>query len=143
MIKAITNIAQEFPTILELYKSVGWDVYAEEPEELMKALQNSTYLYGHYKEGLLNAIIRGMSDDSSIHYIQDIIVNQKLHNQGIGTKLVDHVLKALSHVRAHILLTDDEAGQLAFYKKLKFYNTKELKQTPLNCFVQYPGLDLS
>ena len=143
MIKAIQNIDESYPAIEKIYNSVGWAVYTEDPDNLKKALTNSSYLYGYYEDNTLKALIRGMTDGVSINYIQDILVLSELHGKGIGTKLVEHVFSETSGVRAQVLITDDDPGQLAFYKKLKMSNTRELVDVPLNCFVKFDGMELS
>ncbi len=143
MIKIIKDLDIEINSIIEIYNSVGWSNYTDNIESLKKALLNSTYIFGFYEDNKLVGIIRGLTDQVSIHYIQDILVTSKVHNKGIGTQLVQYVMKEYSEVRAHVLLTDDDPSQLAFYKKLKFYNTKELKEFPMNSFVQFNGLELS
>ena len=142
MIKKITNFKSNFEAILDIYHSVGWVAYTEYPEDLKKALNNSTYVQCFYENGKLIGLIRGLTDDVSVHYIQDIIVHPDAQNKGIGTQLVEYALESLEHVRAHILLTDDEPSQLAFYRKFNFSNTKSLKDTVLNAFVKFRGVKL-
>lgn len=137
MIKQILNIQESYSQIEELYNSVGWSVYTEDSEKLANALKNSTYLYGYYEEEELKGLIRGMTDFVSINYIQDILVLSELHGKGIGTQMVEFVFEKTKDVRAQVLLTDDDPGQIAFYKKLKMQNTRELVNDPLNCFVKY------
>lgn len=142
MIKEITNIEEEFNSIFSLYEDVGWITYTEKPEELKKAIVNSSYIFGFYKEDKLIGIIRGLTDKVSLHYIQDIIVSPSAQNKGIGSKLVTFAKNELKNVRATVLLTDDEPSQLAFYKKLGLSNTRELVEVPLNCFVEFVGMEL-
>jgi GNAT superfamily N-acetyltransferase len=137
MIKKIENIEEAYYQIEAIYNSVGWSVYTQEPQKLKKALINSTYLFGYYEDNKLKGLIRGMTDYVSINYIQDILVLSELHGKGIGTKLVEFVFEKTKDVRAQVLLTDDDPAQLAFYKKLKMQNTRELINDPLNCFVKY------
>jgi GNAT superfamily N-acetyltransferase len=137
MIKKIENIEEAYSQIEAIYNSVGWSVYTQEPQKLKKALINSTYLYGYYEDNKLKGLIRGMTDYVSINYIQDILVLSELHGKGIGSRMVEYVFDQTKDVRAQVLLTDDDPGQLAFYKKLKMQNTRELINDPLNCFVKY------
>lgn len=143
MIKPITNIDESYLEIERIYNSVGWGVYTENSENLKKALANSSYLFGYFEEDKLKALIRGMTDSVSINYIQDILVLSELQGKGIGTKLVEHVFSHTQGVRAQVLITDDDPLQLAFYKKLKMNNTRELIDVPLNCFVKFDGMELS
>lgn len=142
MIKKI-DLTTDFNNIIKLYDDVGWSTYTENPERLKKGLENSTYLYGYFDDGNLIGIIRGLTDLTSIHFIQDIIVLTKSHGNGIGSKLVEYVSEVYKDVRATLLLTDDEPSQLAFYKKLQFSNTRDLVEVPLNAFVKYKDFELS
>jgi ribosomal protein S18 acetylase RimI-like enzyme len=137
------NLSQDFEKIIKLYDNVGWSAYTENPTNLKKALENSTYLFGYFEDENLMGIIRGLTDLISIHFIQDIIVQTNSHGNGIGTKLVEHVSEIYKDVRATVLLTDDDPSQIGFYKKLKFSNTRELEKIPLNTFVKYKDLELS
>lgn len=142
MIKQISNIENEYKAIEAIYESVGWSVYTQEPDRLKLALANSSYLYGYYESDELKALIRGMTDGVSINYIQDILVMSELQGKGVGSKMVQFVFEQTKGVRAQVLITDDDPGQLAFYKKLKMSNTRDLVETPLNCFVKFDGVEL-
>ena len=73
--------------ILDLYNSVGWSSYTDKPDELMKALANSTYVISCFDDAVLVGLARSISDDSAIHYLQDILVNPAYHQRGIGREL--------------------------------------------------------
>ena len=127
--------------VKELYTSVGWEAYTEDMDSLMLALKNSSYVFGIYEDSQLVAVIRGLTDQVAINYIQDIIVHPKLQGRGIGSLLLQFINEKYP-VRAEVLVTDDDPGQLAYYKKNGFSNTKDLKEIPLNCFTKYRGLEL-
>ncbi len=131
-----------FSSIVNLYKSVEWHIYIENIDQFKRTLLNSSYLYGFYKNEELIGIIRGLTDTVSLNYVQDIIVSPKHQGTGIGSQLLQYVNNKYD-VRCQILLTDDEPGQLAYYKKNGFSNTRELVNDPLNCFVKFNGLELS
>lgn len=136
MIREI-QLDKEFKGVLSLYQDAGWKVYAEEPKRLKKALENSSYILGHYEENTLIGMIRGLTDTEYLHYIQDIIVLKSHHNKGVGTKLLQYVKDQYKAVRMDILLTDDDPAQLHYYEKNNFSNTKTLQDYPLNCFVDF------
>lgn len=133
-IKQIKKFEKE--KIKDLYDSVGWSVYTKDMEKLILALENSTYVFGAYSEDKLVGIIRGLTDKLTINYIQDIIVHPSLHGKGVGSELIQYVRNSYS-VNAEVLMTDDEPGQLAYYKKNGFQNTRTFVKTPLNCFVKF------
>jgi ribosomal protein S18 acetylase RimI-like enzyme len=128
--------------IMELYKSVGWSSYTEKPDKLMKSLTNSTYLLICRDDDKLIGLIRSLTDDSAVNYIQDILVHTDYQRRGIGRELLNRVLKKYNHVRTHILLTDDETKQKLFYESTGFRNIKTLKKQTLNCYVKMNGITL-
>ena len=60
--------------VLALYNAVNWTAYTEKPLELMRGISNSSYVVSSWKEERLVGLIRIMSDDFSIVYIQDVLV---------------------------------------------------------------------
>ena len=128
--------------IIDLYDSVGWSTYTDKPDELMQAIANSTYIVACFDGAVLVGLARSISDDSAIHYLQDILVNPACHQRGIGRELFSRCLRRFEHVRSHVLLTDDEERQSLFYQSLGFRNTKTLKKVALNCYVKMNGMTL-
>jgi ribosomal protein S18 acetylase RimI-like enzyme len=104
----------EFEKIIDLYKSVGWDAYTKDPDSLKKAFKNSTYVQLEVIEDKVVGLIRTLSDDVSIHYIQDILVRPSAQRSGVGRKLFENALAHFSHVRTHLLLTDNEEKKKFF-----------------------------
>ena len=143
--KIISNWKEyDFSRIVDLYDSVGWSNYTDDKKSLLEAFQNSTFIACAVdEEERLLGVVRSISDDVSIHYLQDILVNPNFHRNGIGRALFDSALERFKHVRTHMLLTDDEEKQLKFYESLGYKNTKDLKDIPLNTFVKMNGLELS
>ena len=121
--------------LFSLYQSVGWTNYVNYPDKLMTALQNSTYVISSYHEGCLVELIRGMSDDVSLHFIQDILVRSTYQKNRIGRTLMKKALRLYPNIQKHLLLTDDERYQNIFYKSLSFKNL-DLIQPKLNAYIQ-------
>lgn len=135
--KFIENFdSSNFENVLELYKSVNWKVYSENPKALEKALLNSTYVIMCQTKTQTIGLVRAISDDISIAYLQDILVNPDFQKQGIATKLITKYFDRFSHVRTHMLLTDDEEKQRLFYEKMGYTNTANSKKNILNAFVK-------
>ena len=135
-ISLIENWEQEdFDNIVQLYDSVGWTVYTKNKNELLRAFHNSSYVLIAKDGNEVVGLLRSMSDDVSIHYLQYILVRPNFQHQGIGRKLIEHALKRYSHVRTHMLLTDDEENQMKFYKSLGYENLKDYRQGSLNSFI--------
>ncbi len=113
--------------ILNLYQSVGWVNYVNEPEMLKNAYANSLKIFGAYEGEKLLGIIRGVGDGYSIVYIQDIIVLPEYQRQGIGTALLKRVLATCEHVYQKVLITDNTEKSIQFYKSLGFQMDTEIE----------------
>ena len=74
--------------VLELYRSVGWTIYASDPEKLRRAFENSLYILGAYDGDTLVGILRAVGDGETVVFLQDILVRPDKQGQGIGRKLM-------------------------------------------------------
>ena len=128
--------------IVDLYNSVQWTAYTKNATELIRSILNSHVVIGCMVDDSIIGLIRTISDDSSIVYIQDILVHPDYQKKSIGRQLVLKCLENYQHVRTIMLLTDDRESQLHFYASLGFSNTKDLQKTPLNAFVKMNGIEL-
>ena len=122
--------------LIRLYESVGWTAYTGDPDGLITAVNNSTFVLSAYHNDNLIGLARSLSDDNSIHYLQDILVDPNFQGLGLGKQLMNKVLERFAHVRTHVLLTDNEARQAAFYQSHGFENTKDIVETGLNAFIR-------
>ena len=132
-----------FEQIVALYAAVGWQLYAKQPALLKKAFEGSDYVLLALKDGELLGLSRSVSDDVSIHYLQDILVHPKAQRKGVGRAIFGAVLQRYEHVRTHMLLTDDEEKQKLFYTSLGYHNVGLLSKHKLNAFVKMKGVELS
>ncbi len=112
------NIAME--QLINLYTSVGWSSYTQNPRQLQKALANSLFAIGAYDQNHLVGLIRVVGDGLTIIYIQDLLVNPAYQRQGIGTKLINRVLKKYNSVRQKVLLTENTVKTRRFYESCNF-----------------------
>ena len=123
--------------LVGLYASVGWSVYASDPDALVRAVEQSSYVVSaRDSTGALVGLARAISDDVTICYLQDILVNPIHQRNGLGRALVDNVIEHYVHVRQKVLLTDNESGQRAFYESMGFIEGHDFSPTPLRAFVQ-------
>lgn len=60
--------------ILRLYENVGWSMYTEDIEKLIRALSNSHFVFTAWDKDKIVGLIRTVGDGESIIYIQDILV---------------------------------------------------------------------
>ena len=133
----------QFEKIVNIYNAVGWQAYTKDIESLKKAFEKSTYVLIAMIDEHVVGIARSISDEVSIHYLQDILVHPEFQKKGIGRKLLNLMLERFENVRTHMILTDDEEKQLKFYESLGYKNTRGLKEVPLNSFVKMKGVELS
>jgi GNAT superfamily N-acetyltransferase len=121
-----------------LYDSVGWETYTRSPETLVKAIGNSSIVVTARDErGGLIGLARGLSDDASIFYLQDILVRPELQRTGVGRRLLTVCLERYRHVRQKVLLTDDDVAQQRFYENLGYVNTTSFTGASLNAYVRF------
>ncbi len=112
--------------LLELYRSVGWTNYVNNPAMLEKAFKNSLATFAAYEAGILVGIIRAVGDGASIVFIQDIIVLPEYQSRGIGTMLLKHITEMYSDVYQIELMTDDTEKTIAFYESCGFKRAAKL-----------------
>lgn len=108
------------PEILNLYKSVGWTNYTNNPKMLENAYVNSLKILGAYEEEKLIGIIRVVGDGHSVVFIQDLLVYPEYQRHGIGTALLKQILQDYKHVYQKHLLTENTEKTIQFYKSLGF-----------------------
>ncbi len=140
-IEAVETV--ETNALCALYNSVGWSTYTNNPDQLVAAIRGSSFVVIATDETGLVGLARAVSDDTTIAYVQDILVRPTHQGQGMGRALLQAILDRYAHVRQKVLLTDDRPGQLGFYASMGFSNTRELEKTPLNAFVRIEGAELS
>jgi len=128
--------------LLSLYNSVGWKNYTDEPDKLYEAVRNSTFVVSCWDGDKLVGLARGMSDDVSIFYLQDILVKPDYQEIDIGTRLLKHCLENYKDVRHKVLITDYDDRLFRFYESLGFKNLKKLKKHDINAFLQFSYVDL-
>lgn len=106
--------------IIDLYKSVGWINYVDNPDRLKVAYSNSLLILGAYDNDKLVGIIRVVGDGVSIVFVQDIIVLPEYQRQGIGSVLLRAVMEKYSDVYQMELMTDNTPKTVSFYESLGF-----------------------
>ncbi|UEJ84508.1 GNAT family N-acetyltransferase [Brachybacterium halotolerans subsp. kimchii] len=132
------RIRDEVPALAEalaLYGAVGWSAYTRDPQTLERALAGSTRVVCAREDGRLVGLARVISDGASIAYLQDVLVDPGRRRAGIGRALVLEAFAPFSAVRQHVLLTDAEPGQRAFYESLGLSEAHDVRP-PLRAFVR-------
>jgi len=124
--------------VLALYQSVGWSAYTRDPTLLVQAIRNSSLVVGARDAGgKLVGLARAVSDDTTICYLQDILVDPAVQRAGVGRKLIEAVKTHYRHVRQTVLLTDNEPGQRAFYENLGFTEGADIRPGPVRVFALF------
>ena len=114
--------------ILDLYKSVEWDLYIVDPNMLKNAYNNSLKTYGAYVDDKLVGIIRVVGDGYSVVFIQDLLIRPEFQRQGIGRALMQRIIDEYKGVYQMHLLTDNTEKTIGFYKSMGF-----IMDTDINC----------
>jgi len=101
------NEAIPVDQLAQLYEAVGWEAYTRDLKGLAQAVENSTLVVAAWAKDALIGLIRCLSDDVSIVYLQDILVHPDWQGQGVGRRLTETCLERYTHVRQKVLLTDN------------------------------------
>ncbi|MCJ1783965.1 GNAT family N-acetyltransferase [Mammaliicoccus sciuri] len=101
----------------KLYLSVGWDVYVKNNEDMTVLLKNACYFVTVWDHDQLVGLTRVISDDHSIAYVQDILIDPDYQGNGIGSKLLNMIKERFNHVRQVVLMTDTSEKTINFYEK--------------------------
>ena len=112
--------------ILRLYSEVGWTAYTENIAVLEEGYKNSLLVLAAYEGDELLGIIRAVGDGCTIVFVQDILVFPGHQRRGVGTALLEAVLKRYPDVRQVELVTDNTPKTVAFYKSLGFSELSEI-----------------
>lgn len=124
--------------LLTLYASVGWSAYTAEPDSLLRALANSTWVLSTWCDGDLVGLVRVVSDDVAIAWVQDVLVRPDHQRAGLGKILLARAEERFAHVRTFGLLTDDEPRQHAFYRRMGLLPLAEIAGGRLHTFLRPP-----
>lgn len=119
--------------VLDLYRSVGWTIYASDPEKLRRAFENSLCVLAAYEGDALVGILRAVGDGETVVFLQDILVRPDKQGQGIGRRLMAEFYRRFNHVRQIQLLTDDIPATVGFYRAVGMVPAEELH---FKCFVK-------
>ncbi|GEQ05346.1 GNAT family N-acetyltransferase [Staphylococcus gallinarum] len=109
----------------ELYHSVGWFNYLTDEFTLTTLLNQSSFFITVKDNEQLIGLVRVITDDISIVYIQDLIVLPAYQRHGIGSELLNQVLNSFQHIRQIVLLTDNEQTKRKFYEKSGLFEVSQ------------------
>ena len=109
-----------------LYDSVGWSAYTKDMEKLLRGIRNS-FTITAYKEQELIGLVRYITDEETILFVQDLLVKPDFQRQGVGGELLDRVLNKHPEVNQNLLLTDRTENTISFYKRQGFKMAEDLE----------------
>ena len=136
----VENLEVTTDELVELYQSVGWSAYATEPDTLTRALRGSSYWCTAREAGSIRGLVRVVSDDAVIAYVQDILVHPSVQRRGVGRALLTRATERFAHCRQRVLLTDDRTEQTAFYEEMGWTRIDKVAAPKLRCFVRMAGV---
>lgn len=139
MVEALISAARipSVEELLDLYDSVGWSHYTDDPRMLMAAVEGSLRVITAWdKLGHLIGLARAVGDGETIVYVQDVLVRPAWQRAGVGRWLVGELLSPYQHVQNQVLLTDNSDAQRKFYESIGFRETRELPN-PRIAFVRH------
>lgn len=117
--------------VLALYRQAGWwaDEADNDSETLARLIQGShCFAIAVHNDNIIG-MGRAISDGVGDAYIQDVAVQEGYQNQGIGSSLMDILLKRLRHDNIGWIALIAERGSQPFYKNFGFQKMPDA--TPL------------
>lgn len=111
------GIIPEKDQVMALYEDAGWTAYTDEPDLLMKAIENSLKVWTLWDGEKLIGLARTIGDGATICYLQDILILKAYQGQGFGSDLLKEIMKENQNIRQFVLLTEDSEKTKNFYKK--------------------------
>jgi ribosomal protein S18 acetylase RimI-like enzyme len=125
----------ELPTVTQfwdLFVETGWNQeYQLTPEDLFAAITHSAFTVTAYADGKLIGFGRVITDGKMHAMIYEVIVNSDFQRQGIGTRIVDMLVKKCLEANIHDIQLFSAPDKQSFYERLGF------KVRPSNA----PGMD--
>lgn len=137
VVRTVDVAGLDLDEVCNLYNSVGWSAYTDNPAVLEAALAGSSLIVEARLGTELVGLARVISDGASICYLQDILVHPDHQRDGIGRALAAETLARYAHVRQKVLLTDNQPGQKAFYESLGYRETADFRNGSLRAFVRF------
>ena len=121
----VYNVDEYIDDLMSLYKNEWW-TNIRSKEEVIKMLQNSTFVFGIVENNELVAFSRVLSDKVYKAFIFDVIVKNEYRNRGYATILINEILshKELKEVKAFELYCKEE--MISFYEKFGFEKVENL-----------------
>ena len=105
--------------LADLRESVSWN---RMEKEYTSPFMNSYYHIAAYEDEKLIGYIDSVSNGVTDAYIQDLIVSPDHQGKGIGTELMNKMIKYLKEKRIYMISVIYEESLKPFYERFGFYN---------------------
>lgn len=122
MVDYLSKDSVELSELVDLYESVGWTAYTENPSILAGVIDGARHYIVARFEGRLVGLVRVVGDGVYIAYIQDLLVHKDYQGQGIGRQLMLLILEEVSYAKQILLTTEDKTLTKRFYESLGMTN---------------------
>lgn len=119
MLEIKTGVIPTREELLELYSSVDWTAYTNDPEKLERAVRNSKDVYTAWEAGRLVGLLRTVGDGEIILYVQDLLVAPDCRGLGIGEELLRRLKTDYEDIPQKVLLAD--SSEKPTEKLIDFY----------------------
>ncbi|HIJ55422.1 MAG TPA: GNAT family N-acetyltransferase [Deltaproteobacteria bacterium] len=112
--------------IISLYRYEGWWSEETDDPELVSGIVAGSYLFIiALKEDEIVGMGRAISDGTSDAYIQDVTVKKAYRGQGIGTTIINELIKGLRADGIGWIGLIAEKGSHGFYTRLGFHRMQD------------------
>ena len=125
-VEILEYLAYNETEIMDLYASVGWTAYTNDPDALKQGFAHSLLTLGAYENHRLIGIVRAVGDGATVVLIQDLLVYPEYQRKGIGTALLQASISRFPTVRQIQLATDNTEKTKAFYRSCGFREYGEI-----------------
>lgn len=104
-------------SLQHLFQQTDW-AKNRPPINLQKMLDNSELVLGVWDNDYLVGFARAVTDDIYRAWIEDVVVDEDYRQQGVGSQIIQKLLKRLEHIQ--LVMLDCDPDLVPFYKKHQF-----------------------
>jgi len=119
--------SKELESIFSLYVKAGWWSLSDDKyiDDINVIVRDSFCFVAAFINGKIIGCGRAISDGISDAYIQDVVVDEKLRGNGIGAKIIEHIVLYLRKKNIYWIGLIAQPGTENFYKRLGFSKMKD------------------
>ena len=117
-IKFKTNAKLQTEDIISVFNSSGIKRPTNDAGRIKKMFDSSNLVISAWKDGVLIAVARSLTDFSYCCYLSDLAVKKEFQKSGIGKTLIELTQQAIGDNCMLLLLSADDA--MGYYPKVGF-----------------------